>query len=116
MYSYHFKAVKNYKDAFQIMRVAKIERFDSRSYFYCINNGIDPLTVAVDPSRVPPVVTEGQSYTELPKELWDRTEQMERRERARLSKSRLSNVAYTVQLGGQEQSCLTRIESPRLPS
>jgi len=46
-----------------------MERFNSRLYFYYINNGIDPLTVTVDPSRVPPIVAEGQSYTELPKEL-----------------------------------------------
>jgi len=55
------------------MRTAKIERFNSYLYFYCVDNRINPLTVVVDPSRVPPVVAEGQSYTELPKELWDRT-------------------------------------------
>jgi len=69
MYSYRLKAVKNYKDAFQIIYAAKIERFNSRLYFYCVNNGIDPLTVAVDLSRVPPVIAEGQSHVELPKEL-----------------------------------------------
>ena len=72
MHSYHLRAVENYKDAFQLMRAAEIERFNSRLYFYCVNNGIDSLTVAVNLSRVPPVVVEGQSYAELPKELWDR--------------------------------------------
>ena len=42
-------------------------------YFYCINNGINPLTILVDLSRVPPIIKEGRSYVELPKELWDRT-------------------------------------------
>ena len=60
------------------MRATKIERFNSRLYFYCINNRIDPLTIAVDLSRVPPVIAEGQSYTKLPKELQDRTEQIGR--------------------------------------
>ena len=41
------------------MRVAKIERFDSRLYFYYINNIINPLTIAVDLSRVPPIIIEG---------------------------------------------------------
>ena len=69
MHSYYFRAVKNYKDAFQLMRAAKIERFNSRLYFYCVNNKINSLTVAVDLSRVPPIVVEGQSHTKLPKEL-----------------------------------------------
>jgi len=56
------------------MRATKVERFNSRLYFYCVNNGIKPLTVIVDPSRVPLIVVEGQSHAELPKELWDRTE------------------------------------------
>ena len=55
------------------MCAAKMERFNSRLYFYYVNNRINPLTVAVDLSRVPPIVAEGQSYIELPKELWDRT-------------------------------------------
>ena len=69
MYSYRLRAVKNYKDTFKLMRITKIERFNSRSYFYCVNSGINPLTVTVDLSRLPPVIIEGQSYTELPKEL-----------------------------------------------
>ena len=69
MHSYRLKAIKNYKEAFQLIRATKIERFNSRLYFYYINNRINPLTVAVDPSRVPPVVIKGQSYTKLPKEL-----------------------------------------------
>ena len=59
MHSYRLRAVKNYKDAFKLMRATKIERFNSRSYFYYVNSGIDPLTVTVDPSRLPPVVIEG---------------------------------------------------------
>ena len=39
---------------------------------------------------MPPIITKGQSYTELPKELWDRTEQIEGRGRAILAKSRPS--------------------------
>ena len=73
MHSYYLKAVKNYKDMFQLMRATKIGRFNSRLYFYCVNNGINPSTVMVDLSRVPLIVTEGQSYIELPKKLWDRT-------------------------------------------
>ena len=41
---------------------------------------------------------------------------MERRERVRLSKSRLFNIACTIQPGGRERSCLTRTESPYLLS
>ena len=59
MYSYCLRAVKNYKDAFKLMRVTKMERFNSRSYFYCVNSGINPLTVTVDLSRLPLVVVEG---------------------------------------------------------
>ena len=73
MYSYRLKAIKNYKDAFQIIRAAKIERFNSRLYFYYVNNRINPLTIIVDLGRVPPIIAEGQSYIKLPKELWDRT-------------------------------------------
>ena len=73
MYSYRLRAVKNYKDTFQLIRATEIECFNSCLYFYYINNGIDPLTVTVDPSRVPLIVAEGQSYVELPKELWDKT-------------------------------------------
>ena len=72
MHSYYFRAVKNYKDAFQLIYTAEIERFNSRLYFYYINNRINPLTIAVNLSRVPPIVVEGQNYIELPKELQDR--------------------------------------------
>ena len=81
------------------MRATKIERFDSRLYFYYINNRINSLTVTVDLNRVPLIVIEGQSYTELPKELQDRTKQVEGRERAILSKNRQSNTSYTAQPG-----------------
>ena len=69
MHSYYLKAVKNYKDAFQLIYATKVERFNSRSYFYCVNNRIEPLTITVDPSRVPPIIIKGQSHAELPKEL-----------------------------------------------
>ena len=69
MYSYRFRAVKNYKDTFKLIRATKIERFDSRSYFYYVDSGINPLTITVDLSRLPLVIIEGQSYIELTKEL-----------------------------------------------
>ena len=69
MHSYCLRAIKNYKDAFKLIYTTKIERFNSRSYFYCVNNRINPLTITVDLSRVPLVIIEGQSYIELPKEL-----------------------------------------------
>ena len=69
MRSYYLKAVKNYKDAFKLIRATKIERFNSHLYFYYVNNRINPLTIAVDLSRVPPIIIEGRSYIELPKEL-----------------------------------------------
>jgi hypothetical protein len=59
MHSYRLKAAKNYKDTFKLMRATKMERFNSRSYFYYVNNGINPLTVMVDLSRVPPIIVEG---------------------------------------------------------
>ena len=46
----------------------------------------------------------------MPKELWDRTKQMEERERAIISKSRQFNT------GKQEQSYSTRTKSPPSPS
>ena len=69
MHSYRLRAVKNYKDTFKLMCVTEIERFNSRSYFYYVANGINPLTITVDLSRLPLVIIEGQSYIELPKEL-----------------------------------------------
>jgi len=69
MYFYCLRAVKNYKNAFQLMRATKIERFNSRLYFYYVNHRINPLTITVDLSIMPPVVVEGQSYIKLPKEL-----------------------------------------------
>ena len=73
MRSYRLKAIKNYKDAFKLIYITEIERFNSRLYFYYINHEINPLAIIVDLSRVPPIIKEGQSYAELPKELWDRT-------------------------------------------
>jgi hypothetical protein len=59
MHSYCLRAVENYKDTFQLMRATEIERFNSRLYFYYVDNRINPLTIAVDLSRVPPIVVEG---------------------------------------------------------
>ena len=59
MHSYYLRAVKNYKDAFKLMRATEMERFDSRSYFYYIDSGINPLTITVDLSRLPLVIAEG---------------------------------------------------------
>ena len=69
MRSYRLKAVKNYKDVFKLMRAIEIQRFNSRLYFYYVDYRIDPLTITIDLSRVPPIIIEGQSYIELPKEL-----------------------------------------------
>ena len=102
MHSYRFRAVENYKDTFKLIRTTKIERFNSRSYFYYVDSGINPSTVTVDLSRLPPVVAEGQSYAELPKELWDRTKHMEGCERAMSSKSRQSDTSCTAQPGRRE--------------
>ena len=116
MHSYCLRAIKNYKDAFQLIHVTKIKCFNSCLYFYYVNNRINPLAVVVDPSKVPPIIIEGQSHTELPKELWDRTKQIEGHKKAMLSKSHQSNASYVTQLGGREQSYLTRTESPSLLS
>jgi len=51
------------------MRTTKKKRFNSRLYFYYIDNRINPLTIAVDLSSVSPIIIEGQSYIELLKEL-----------------------------------------------
>ena len=59
MHFYRLKAVKNYKDIFKLMRATEKKRFNSRLYFYYINNRINPLVVVVDLSRVPLVIIEG---------------------------------------------------------
>ena len=59
MHFYRYKAVENYKDAFKLIHATEKKRFNSRSYFYYINNGINPLAVAVDLSRVPLIIIEG---------------------------------------------------------
>ena len=69
MYSYRLRAIENYKEVFQLMHITEMERFNSHLYFYCVNNGINPLTIAVDLSRVPPIIIEGQSHAKLPEEL-----------------------------------------------
>ena len=69
MYSYYLKAAKNYRDAFKLIYIIEIERFNSHLYFYYINNRINPLAVIVDLSQVPPIIKKRQSHIELPKEL-----------------------------------------------
>ena len=69
MHSYRLKAVENYKDAFKLIHATEMDRFNSCLYFYCIDNGIDSLTILINPSRVPLIAEEGQSHIELPKEL-----------------------------------------------
>ena len=44
---------------FKLIYIMEIKRFNSRLYFYCINNGINALTIAVDLNRVPPIIKEG---------------------------------------------------------
>ena len=58
MHFYYFKAVKNYKNMFQFIYTTEIKRFNSCLYFYYINNGINPLTVAVNLNKVPPIIAE----------------------------------------------------------
>ena len=84
------------------MRVTKIKRFNNHSYFYYVNNGINPLTVVINLSRLPPVITEGQSHAELSKKLQDRTKYIKRCKRAILSKNYQSDASCTAQLKGQE--------------
>ena len=59
MHSYCYKAIKNYKDAFKLIRATEKKRFNSRLYFYYINNRINPLVVVVDLSRVPLIIIKG---------------------------------------------------------
>jgi len=41
------------------MRVTEIKRFNSRLYFYCINNRINSLTIIVDLSKISFIIIEG---------------------------------------------------------
>ena len=59
---------------------------------------------------MPPIIIEGQSHAELPKELWDRTKQIEERKRAIASESHQFNT------GEQGQSYSARTKSPPSPS
>ena len=59
MYFYCFKATKNYKDIFKLMRVVEIKCFNSCLYFYCINYKINLLTIIVDLSKVFSIIKEG---------------------------------------------------------
>ena len=69
MHFYYFRAIKNYKNAFKLIYITKIEHFNSYFYFYYINNKINPLTITVDLNKLPLIITEGQSYIELSEEL-----------------------------------------------
>ena len=59
MYFYCFKVTKNYINIFKLICAVEIKHFNSRLYFYYINNRINPLTVTVDLSRVPSIIKEG---------------------------------------------------------
>ena len=59
MHSYRLRAIKGCGDVFYLIRATKIERFNSYFYFYYINNKINPLTITVDLSKVPPIIAEG---------------------------------------------------------
>ena len=48
MDSYRLKAIKNYKDIFQLIYLVEKEYFNSHLYFYYINNRINPLTVSIN--------------------------------------------------------------------
>jgi len=69
MYFYCFKATKNYKDVFKLIRTAEIEHFNNFLYFYCINNRINFLIIIVDLNKVFFIIKERQNYIELFKEL-----------------------------------------------
>jgi len=94
MHSYYLKAAENYRDIFKLICAIEIERFNSCLYFYYINNGIDLSAIIVDLSQVPFIIKEGQSHIELPKELWDRTKQIEGYRRVISPKSQPS-ASYT---------------------
>ena len=64
----------------------------------------------VDLSRVPLVVKKGQSYTKLPKKLWDKIKQIKRHKKAMLFKSQLS-ASYVSQPGGHRQFYSTGTKS-----
>jgi len=59
MYFYCFKATKNYKNIFKLMRIAEIKRFNNCLYFYYINNGINLLTIIVNLNKVSFIIKEG---------------------------------------------------------
>ena len=101
------------------MHVMEIKYFNSRLYFYCIDQGVNPSAIIADLNRVPPIVEKEQSHAELPKELWNRTEQMEGHKRAMSSRSYQPDTLCISQLGRQEQSHSTRTKllySSCLPS
>ena len=59
MHFYYLRVIKNYKDIFKLIYITEMERFNSRFYFYYIDNGIDPLTVTVNLSKLLPVIAKG---------------------------------------------------------
>ena len=58
MYFYHFKAAKNYKNIFKLMRVVEIKHFNSYLYFYYIDYRINLLTIMVDLSKMLSIIKE----------------------------------------------------------
>ena len=88
MHFYCFRAVKNYKNVFQLMHAIKIKYFNNYLYFYCIDNGINFSIVVVNLSRVPPIIVKGQNYAKFPEKLWDKIKQTEECEKATSSKNR----------------------------
>ena len=69
MHSYRLKAVKNYKDVFKLIYITEMDRFNSYLYFYCVDNGINPLTISVNLSRVPLIAEKEWSHVKLSKKL-----------------------------------------------
>jgi len=59
MYSYCFRAARNYKNIFKLIHAAEIKRFNNYLYFYYINNKINPLTIIIDLNRVSSIIKEG---------------------------------------------------------
>jgi len=59
MHFYCFKATKNYKDIFKLMRAAEIKYLNNYLYFYYIDNKIDFLIIIADLSKVPFIIKEG---------------------------------------------------------
>ena len=59
MHFYRLKAIKNYKNAFKLIYITEMDRFNNYLYFYCVNNRINPLTILVNLNRVPLITKKG---------------------------------------------------------